>query len=282
MVYSLLKEGMKTNNKKRGADMIGLFLGTSEGREILRLLNGFTDNVYVSAATEYGGEYLKDYSYKYLNTIPLTQKEMEKVIDDQGISVMIDATHPYATIVTENIIAACIEKEVLYLRYERPSVVNQYLPHPDIITVDKYEELEDKFKDFTGTIMNTTGSNNVERLTTMNLPNLMIHKVLPTKEVLTKLYYLKIPIKNIVAICGGGGKNFNKALFKEYDAKAVILKDSGKQGKTKEKIEAALELGIKIVIINREKTRYQNVFESEEKIVNFVKKIKLRGEENEK
>ncbi|HHX61198.1 MAG TPA: cobalt-precorrin-6A reductase [Epulopiscium sp.] len=257
--------------------MIGLFLGTSEGREILRLLNEFTDNIYVSAATEYGGEYLKDYNYKYLNTRPLTQADMIKEIDDQGISIMIDATHPYATIVTENIIGACKDKEILYLRYERPSVINQYLPHPDIVTVDKYEDLQEKLMDIIGTIMNTTGSNNVEKLITMNLPNTIIHKVLPIKEVLTKLHDLKIPIKNIVAICGGGSKEFNKALFKEYDAKAVILKDSGKQGKTKEKTEAALELGMKVFIINREKTQYENIFESEEEIVRVTKNT-IKGE----
>lgn len=256
--------------------MIGLFLGTSEGKEILRQLNEFTHNIYVSAATEYGGEYLKGYSYKHLNITPLTQEEMEKVIDDQDISIMIDATHPYATTVTDNIIAACKEKEILYLRYERPSVVNQYLPHPDIVTVDKYEHLKELLTKVTGTIMNTTGSNNVEKLITMNLPNTIIHKVLPTKEVLTKLYDLKIPMKNIVAICGGGSKAFNKALFEEYDAKAVILKDSGKQGKTKEKIEAALEMGIKVFIINRQKNQYENVFRSEEEIVKFTKD-KIRG-----
>lgn len=262
--------------------MIGLFLGTSEGREILNLLNNFTDNIYVSTATEYGGEYLKDNSYKHLNTRPLTQEEMVKVIDEWGITTMIDVTHPYATIVTENIIGACKEKGILYLRYERPSVVDSYLPHPDIVTVDQYEDLKEKLKGITGTIINTTGSNNVEKLTMMNLPNKIIHKVLPTKEVLIRLYGLKIPIKNIVAICGGGSKNFNKALFQEYDGQAIILKDSGKQGKTKEKIEAALELGIKAFIINREKAKYKNVFESEKDIVEFVKTIQLGGERNEK
>ncbi len=273
MDYLLQKEVIKTKDKMRGVEMIGLFLGTSEGREILRLLNEFTDDIYVSAATEYGGEYLLGYNYKYLNTTPLTQVEMEQVIKDQGISIMVDATHPYATIVTENIIAACKEKEILYLRYKRPSVVNQYLPHPDIVTVDKYEDLEEKLKAITGTIMKTKGSNNVEKLAKMNLPNLIIHKVLPTKEVLTKLYDLEIPIKNIVAICGGGSKDFNQALFKEYEAKAVILKDSGKQGKTKEKIDAALELGMKVFIISREETKYKNVFESEKEVVEFLRKL---------
>ncbi len=41
--------------------MIALILGTSEGREILSLLNKFTDNILISTATAYGGEILKNY-----------------------------------------------------------------------------------------------------------------------------------------------------------------------------------------------------------------------------
>ena len=184
--------------------MIGLFLGTSEGREILENLNQFTDNIYVSTATEYGGKILEKYHYKHLNTAPLTQQDMAEVVDEHRISIIIDASHPYATVVTDNIIAVCQEKGILYLRYERPSVVKKYLPHPDIIMVDHYEDIKEKLKDISGVIMNTTGSNNVGKLQTMDLPNVIIHKVLPTKEVLAKLYFLNIPIKNIVAIYGGG------------------------------------------------------------------------------
>jgi len=267
--------------------MIGLFLGTSEGREILRNLNEFTDNIYVSTATEYGGDILKEYDYKYLNTAPLTQKDMIRVVEKYGISMIIDASHPYATEVTDNIMATCEQKALPYLRYERPSVVDEYMPNPNIRIIDDYKDLEESLKGISGIIMNTTGSNNVEKLEIMKLPNRIIHKVLPIKEVLTKLYYLDIPIKNIVAIYGGGSKDFNKALFEEYNAQAVIMKDSGKQGKTKEKIEAALELGIPIFIIDRRKKQYKNVFENEKDIVNFAKQLqknnKRKGENgNEK
>ena len=46
--------------------MIGLILGTVEGKKILSLLNKFTEDIFVSTATEYGGELLKNYKYKIL------------------------------------------------------------------------------------------------------------------------------------------------------------------------------------------------------------------------
>ena len=258
--------------------MIGLFLGTSEGRKILEKLNEFTDNIYVSTATEYGGEILEKYGYKHLNTAPLTQGDMARVVDEYGISIIIDGSHPYAMEVTDNIMAVCQKKGLLYLRYERPSVVSKYIPHPDIIILEDYEALTEKLEGIHGIIMNTTGSNNVGKLQAMNLPNRIIHKVLPIKEVLVKLYYLKVPIKDIVAIYGGGSKDFNKALFAEYGAQAVIMKDSGKQGKTSEKIEAALELGMKILIIDRKKKEYDHVFDNEKDIVDFIRQVKKEKE----
>ena len=56
------------------------------------------------------------------------------------------------------------------------------------------------------------------------------------------------------------------------------MKDSGKQGKTREKIEAALELGMKIFIIDRKKKEYDHMFENEKDIVDFVRKFKEKGE----
>jgi precorrin-6A/cobalt-precorrin-6A reductase len=48
--------------------MIGLILGTSEGKRILSLLNKYTEDIFITTATAYGGELLKDYKYKILNT----------------------------------------------------------------------------------------------------------------------------------------------------------------------------------------------------------------------
>ena len=42
-------------------------------------------------------------------------------------------------------------------------------------------------------------------------------------------------------------------MFKEYDADYVIMKDSGIEGGTNEKIKACINLGIVPVVIGREK-----------------------------
>lgn len=252
--------------------MIALFLGTSESRKILHYLNKVTDNIYVSTATKYGGEIIKNYKYKYINTTPLTEIDMEKLVDKYKISLIIDASHPYATGVTENIMSICNKKEIPYIRYERSSVIEKYTSNPNVIQVNNYDELESQLKSIDGTIINTTGSNNIEKFMQMNIANKIVHKVLPIKEVFIKLSYLQVPIENIVAVYGGGSKNFNKALFQEYAASAVILKDSGKEGKTEEKIQAALDLEMQVFVIKRKQIAYENVYQDEIELTEHIKK----------
>lgn len=60
--------------------MIGLIAGTTEDKNILSLLNKYTEDIFVSTATAYGGELLKDYKFKSLNTKSLNLEELEKIL----------------------------------------------------------------------------------------------------------------------------------------------------------------------------------------------------------
>ena len=84
---------------------------------------------------------------------------------------------------------------------------------------------------------------------------------------------------NIIAIKGPVGYELNKGFIRQYDAKAIILKDSGVQGGTQEKIEAALSENIYIFIIERKKETFENAFNSEESLVKYIKRKQfvLRG-----
>ena len=48
-------------------------------------------------------------------------------------------------------------------------------------------------------------------------------------------------------------KEFNKALMKEYNIKAMLTKESGESGGAEEKINAAIELQIPVILIKRPK-----------------------------
>jgi precorrin-6A/cobalt-precorrin-6A reductase len=257
--------------------MIALFLGTSEGKKILSLLNTFTEDIFISTATSYGGELLRNYKYKVLNTAPLDKVSLAKAFKENNIRVVVDGSHPYATEITKTLMDLCTEHNLDYIRYERPSVIDKFKNHKEVIRVYGYEQLLEMAKNIKGTILNTTGSRNIKKLMDLGMKNRIVHRVLPSIEVMVEYFSLGLAVEDIIAIKGPTSYDLNCSFIKEYEAKAIILKDSGVQGGTEEKLKAAIDLGITAFVIDRSVVTYENSFNNEDELVEYIKKTYWRG-----
>ncbi|MCG4571130.1 cobalt-precorrin-6A reductase [Clostridium cochlearium] len=253
--------------------MIGLISGTSEGKELLSNLNRYTDNILVSTATSYGGELLKDYKYKYLNTTPLDKENMIKLFKEKKVEVLIDASHPYALEVSKNSMEVCNYIGIEYIRFEREKIIEKFLEEEKISVVESYEDLYSKLKDIKGNILNTTGSRNMEKIIKLNLENRIIHRVLPSLKVIKECFDLGVELHNIIAIKGPISYDLNRAFIREYNAKAILLKDSGKEGGTEEKIRAAIDENIYAIVVDRKSLDYKNKFNNKEEVIKYLKKL---------
>ena len=233
-------------------NLIALFAGTTEGKEVLFELNKYTDDIFVSTATEYGGELLQNYKYKKLNTKPLNYEAMLEEFRANDIKILIDASHPYAVEVSKNLVEACSELNIKYNRILRASVVDKYLDSEFVIEVHSYENLKEHLIKIDGTILNTTGSRGLDKIMGLRLNNRIIHRVLPSLKVMGECFEKGLNVENLIFIKGPIGYELNCAFIKEYNAKAIILKDSGTQGGTEEKLKAAIDLGIHAFVIGRQ------------------------------
>ncbi|OPX48207.1 cobalt-precorrin-6A reductase [Clostridium thermobutyricum] len=252
--------------------MLGFVLGTGEGREILREVNKFTEDIVVSTATTYGGELLKEYKVKHMNTKPLDLEGFKNFIKEWNIKVFVDASHPYAGEASKTVIKACKEENIKYIRYERESYFDK-VDYKQIIRLDSYEELKEALKDIKGNILNTTGSNNALLINSLGLENRVIHRVLPSYTVIKKLTEGGITLDNIIAIKGPFGKAINDGIIKEYNIKAIITKDSGKEGGVEEKVNSAIENNAKIILINKPKVDYGTVFNNLKDLILYLKEV---------
>lgn len=253
--------------------MIGLISGTSEGKELLSNLNNYTDNILVSTATSYGGDLLKDYKYKYLNTTPLDRENMIKLFKEKNVEVLIDASHPYALEVSKNAMEVCNYIGIEYIRLEREKVIEKFLEEEKVLVVESYENLYSKLKKIDGNILNTTGSRNIEKILKLNLENRIIHRVLPSLKVMEECFELGIEIHNIIAIKGPISYDLNRAFIREYNIKAILLKDSGKEGGTEEKIRAAIDENIYSIVVDRKSLAYKNIFNNKEEVIKYLKRL---------
>lgn len=252
--------------------MIGFILGTSEGKEILSLMNKYTDEIVVSTATKYGGDLLKEYKVNHLNSKPLNEDEFKELVKKFNIKVLVDASHPYAKEVSSIAIKICKNMNIDYVRYERLSFCDSLKDKSNIIRIQSYDELGDALKNINGNVLNTTGSNNVETIMNLNLKNRFIHRILPSVPILERLLNLRVAVEDIIAMKGPFGYELNKGFILQYEIRALLTKDSGLEGGTKEKIEAALDNDVKIILLDKPKMNYGNMFNSVPDMVEFLQK----------
>ncbi|EHI98824.1 precorrin-6x reductase [Clostridium sp. DL-VIII] len=252
--------------------MIGFILGTSEGRKILELINKYTNNIAVSTATTYGGELLKEFDIKVLNTKPLNKEEMLSWIKVNEIQVLVDASHPYAQEVTKTALQCTKELNIKFIRYEREGALEN-ITDEDIIRVNGYDEAIEIIKKINGNVLNTTGGNNVVKFLDLDFNYRIIHRILPSPKVLNKIVEAGISIKDIIAMQGPISYELENGFIEQYKVKAILTKDSGIEGGVLEKYKAAKNAHIKLIVIEKPKFTGELIFKDEEELINYLVKV---------
>ncbi len=224
--------------------MIWIIGGTSEAREIVDRIKDL-DNYIVTIATDGGKEFLN--SDKLL-VGRMNYEEMIRFCEENKITLIVDLTHPFAKIVSENAKQVAKDLEIYYIRYMR----NKIAPIKNAIYLKNYEEAYDYLSTVSGTVFFTTGSKNIGDFEKIRGNNRFIYRILPAMESLEECRKYNIQMKDIVAVLGPFSKEYNKGMLEEYNPQYCVMKDSGHKGGTLEKLQACEELGIIPIIIGRE------------------------------
>ncbi len=239
--------------------MIWIIGGTTEARELIDSLGDFNDYI-VTIATEGGKEFLNT---DKIFIGRLNKDQMISFAKDNNIHMIVDLSHPYAKIVSDNAKLVAKELNIEYLRYVRKRTdFNE-----DEIYLNSYEECYEFLSNVKATVFFTTGSKNIRDFEKIRGNNRFIYRVLPALESIQICNDNNIHMNDIVAILGPFSKDLNKALLKNYKADYCVMKDSGDVGGTLEKVLACRELGIKAIIIGRKEEEISIDLKTIEKII---------------
>jgi len=255
--------------------MILILSGTADGRRIAVELNKRGFKVLVTTVTGYGKMLLQRESCGGLEVQEgsLDAAALEKVITGKEISLVIDATHPFALQVSKTAVEVCGRLGIRYIRYEREKTGMQEDPH-GIVFVNTFEEAARQAAAFPDNVFLTVGSKNLAVFCEVIPPERIIARVLPQGDILEKCEELGLQPRNIVALQGPFTRELNRELFKQYRAGVVVTKDSGRTGGAEEKIEAARELGIPVIVISRPEMEYPVVVREIEEIFEKIKDLR--------
>lgn len=225
-----------------------VFAGTTEGRELVEFLSGQDVSVTACVATEYGETLLTPRDNLTISAQRLTGDEMEALFSRENFDMVIDATHPYASVVTENIASACEKSGVPYQRLLRTGCK----AGEDAVFVPDIPAAVDYLNGTVGTILLTTGSKELAKYAGLtDFADRVYARVLPMEESLRLSQSAGLKPAHILAMQGPFSLDMNVTMLKSVRAKYLVTKDSGTAGGFDEKVAAARAAGAQLVIIGR-------------------------------
>ena len=266
-----------------------IFGGTTEGRQLAEYLvqlnkkeKGQTIEVHVCVASEYGAQVLPDDAALKVHVGRLEQEAMQEFLRTVRADICVDATHPYAVIVTQNIYQACKTVEVPYVRVRREMQEEPVNTDPamqmrgthvgdtdgkrytnetsDSIYVEDIQAAVDYLKGVTGNILITTGSKELHLYAQIpDYESRCTARVLPTRSVVEACTELGFTGKHLICMQGPFDLEMNLATLRYANADFMVTKASGKNGGYDEKCEAALAAGVHLVVIGRPKEQVEPV-----------------------
>ena len=216
--------------------------------------------VYV--ATAYGASLLPAGPEITVHVGRLDAEEMRVLFEEAPAPLLvIDATHPYAAVVSENILSACAATGVRCLRVERENAgVEETTASPEGAALHWVDSIEEAAAWLAGqsshrpNILITTGSKELAPYTQIpDFAERCYVRALPTVEALEKCQALGFRREHLILMQGPFSEEMNVAQLRYADAGYLVTKASGETGGFPEKCEAALALGVEVVCIGRPK-----------------------------
>lgn len=222
-----------------------VFAGTTEGRELAELLADSNIKCSVCVATDYALELMNDKRLD-VHCGRLTEEEMEVLMRDGKFDVVVDATHPYAQIVSQNVRQAADMESISLIRLRRSTESAE----EGFVSFKTHEECSAWLSFQTGNILLTTGSKDLGSYAkNETIKNHLFVRVLPGEESIRLCTANGITGRQIIAMQGPFSTQMNECILREYSIDWMVTKISGHAGGFEEKVEAAKKAGVGVCAI---------------------------------
>lgn len=226
-----------------------VFAGTAEGRTLSEYLSRRKIQVTACVATKYGESLLTENEYLNVHAGRMDREQMADFIKKEGAGLVVDATHPYAAVVSQNVSQACQDVKAEYIRLIRDYGTED---SDDMIPVSSVEEAADYLAGTKGNILVTTGSKELAKYTVIpDYEKRVFARVLSIGEVAMTCEKLGFRGKNLICMQGPFSEELNTAMLRQFDCRYLVTKETGKAGGFDEKIRAASKAGAKVILIGR-------------------------------
>jgi precorrin-6x reductase len=238
-----------------GQQPIWVFAGTADGNALAAELSRRGYRLIVSTASDYGAE---------LASIALPGVEVRS--GSQGVAArrsqlqqsravaIVDATHPFAIEISNQLTQLSAELNIPYVRYERPAAVVPSFARQ----VPDMPEAARLALEIGRRIFLATGIKDVDAFLKQSGAE---HRewwlrITPDTGSLELALKTGVPRSHICAMQGPFSADLNIALWSAWKVDCVVTKESGEAGGFGSKAEAADKLGIPLIVVKRPQIFY--------------------------
>jgi precorrin-6A/cobalt-precorrin-6A reductase len=228
--------------------MVLLLGGTSESVEIARALTNAGHLVLVSQATEIEMSY-PETPLLSVRRGRLDGKGFVRLVASRGIHRVVDASHPFATVLHGEVAAMCAAETLPLLRFERPGPA---LP-PDASVVPDHGSAARAAFAIGKVVLLTTGSRTLtDYVEAARIAGATIWaRVAPSEESRRAIEASGLPRREVEWAKGPFSVQDSVDLLRRSGAQVLVTKDSGGHGGLAEKFEAARRCEARVVVVAR-------------------------------
>lgn len=235
---------------------IFLLGGTKDSVNIIEhVKENYDSHILTTTTTEYGAKLAREGGSDETIARPLLKDEIIEIFLDGNFDILIDATHPFAEHITQTSASISRELEIPYIRFERPTTDLTNIDTSRIHYVDSFDEagklIESDFPE--GNVMHFAGANTMEDVLKYVSTERFYPRILKVASSIEKCERLNVNPDHIIPMKGAATKQENIDLIERYGASVMITKESGEIGGVVEKIDAANEKDIAVIMIQRPK-----------------------------
>jgi precorrin-6A/cobalt-precorrin-6A reductase len=227
--------------------MILVFGGTTEGKQVSSVLAGAGYPYWYSTKTEVAIDLPLNGRYRHG---ALTPEALTGFCRQEGIRLIINAAHPFASLLHEMIDQVALLTGIPVIRPEREYPVR--LLHPLVSYMADYTAVLRRLEEGDyAPVLALTGVQTITRLQPYWQQNKMLFRILPRDNSLALARAAGFPEEDLLLSFPPAAVEEELALIRRTGARAVLTKESGESGGLSVKIAAAIAAGVPLFIISR-------------------------------
>jgi len=251
------------------AGAVWFFTGTRDGNELASQCAALGIPTVISVATEHGAaQARKRVPEAKIVVGRIGENAREKLLLKSNARAVVDASHPFATAISQQLIGLCGRINLPYFRYERPVTT---IPS-DVLTVPSIEAAAETAREKGTRIFISTGVKDIASFTKHGDRNWFV-RITPGIDSLESALAAGIPHSQICAMQGPFSQAANETLWNDWQIDCVVTKDSGETGGLPAKLADARLLGIPLIVVQRPKVHYPVLSHDQKEVLEWIQSV---------